>query len=163
MSSVETTTTIGTAVRDDELEELLRDVYVGGGFTDAQVASTLFAAAAVRARGQVLAARDRDGALAGMIIVVPPESPGRRLAEVHEAELQLLAVRAARRATGLGRRLVEAALAELRRLGLRHVVLWTQPTMYAAHRLYERCGFVRAPIRDFEREARVFWVYERVT
>jgi GNAT superfamily N-acetyltransferase len=147
-------------VRDDELEQLLGDVYVAGGFTDAAAATSLFAARAVRARGNLIAARDGDRVLAGMIVVAPPGSPARRLAAPHEVELHLLAVRAARRAAGLGRMLVEAALAEVRRLGLCQVVLWTQPTMHAAHRLYERCGFARAPVRDFTRDTREFRVYE---
>ena len=36
-----------------------------------------------------------------------------------------------------------------RALGRRRLVLSTQPTMYAAQRVYERAGFTRAPGRDW--------------
>ncbi|MCZ7586256.1 MAG: hypothetical protein M5R36_24665 [Deltaproteobacteria bacterium] len=41
-------------VGDKELEELLHRVYVVDGFTAADVGASLFAAAAVRARGKLL-------------------------------------------------------------------------------------------------------------
>jgi len=151
----------GERIGDRDLEQLLHDVYVGGGFTDPEIAPALFAAGAVRGRGRLLGLQDSGGALAGTIIVVPPTSAAKRLAAADEAELHLLAVRSTARQSGLGRRLVEAALAEVRALGLPRVVLWTQPAMHAAQRLYERCGFVRAPDRDFVRETRAFRVYER--
>lgn len=34
--------------------------------------------------------------------------------------------------------------------GARAMVLWSQPSMSSAHRLYERLGFSRAPERDQE-------------
>jgi hypothetical protein len=48
-----------TPQSDAALEALLYEIYVRGGFTDAILASTLHAEA-VRARGEVLAARDED-------------------------------------------------------------------------------------------------------
>jgi GNAT superfamily N-acetyltransferase len=96
-----------------------------------------------------------------MVIVVPPSSPARRIGRPDEAELHLLAVARTSRNAGTGRRLVEAALADARALGLPRVVLWTQVAMHAARHLYERSGFVRAPARDFSRDHRAFLVYER--
>jgi ribosomal protein S18 acetylase RimI-like enzyme len=145
-------------VDDDEIEQLLRRVYVDGGFTSPDLAETLFAAAAVRARGRILFVREGQ-ALAGMIIVVPPTSPARRLAAAGEMELHLLAVAPEQRHAGVGGALVGAALDSARAAGFASVVLWTQPTMHAAQRLYEQCGFVRAPERDFERSERSFRVY----
>ena len=95
---------------DAALAGLLRRVYVGGGFTEASVAELVFKTEAVRARGQVLCARDVDGTLLGMVIVVPPTSPARVLAGPNEAEMHLLAVDEASRGHGLGRALVRAAL-----------------------------------------------------
>ncbi len=54
------------ALDSAEIEALLREVYVGEGFTDAAVARALFAASAVFERGRVLVARDRaSGAISG--------------------------------------------------------------------------------------------------
>ena len=54
-----------TQVSDRDLEDLLKRVYVVGGFTDASVGEVLFRAADVRARGDVLVAQDAQGNLIG--------------------------------------------------------------------------------------------------
>lgn len=146
---------------DEALAALLHRVYVGGGFTDADVAETAFTPEAVRARGLLLCARAEGGALAGTVIVVPPGSPARRLAAPDEAEMQLLAVDPAQRGRGVGAALVRAAIRAAREAGYRGMVLWTQPTMHAAHRLYEQAGFARSPGEDFARGGRAFQVYRR--
>jgi ribosomal protein S18 acetylase RimI-like enzyme len=145
---------------DGEIIELLYRAYVDGGFTDPAVALSAFDPAAVLARGNLLFVRGSEtGALAGMVIVVPPTSPARRLAGEAEAELHLLAVRPEQRGAGIGQALVEAALQLVWRMGHRRMLLWTQPEMRAAQRLYERCGFAREPQLDFERDGRRFRVY----
>src|SRR5690606_23445368 len=128
---------------DAQLVGLLRAVYVGGGFTAEEVAATVFSPAAVRARGQLLYARAEGGELVGTVVVVPPESEASHLARSDEAELHLLAVSNGWRGHGIGRALVDAAIAAALDAGYRGMVLWTQPTMHAAHRVYERAGFVR--------------------
>jgi GNAT superfamily N-acetyltransferase len=145
----------------DEIEALLREVYVGGGFTHEAQARTLFSASAIFERGRVLVSRDQETkCLAGMVIVVPSSSPARRFARGGESELHLLAVGAPFRRHGVGGALVSAALELSRREGERRMILWTQPSMTNAHRLYLRHGFVRAEIRDFERAGRRFLVFE---
>ncbi len=147
-------------IGDTEIEQLLFRAYVDAGFTLPEVARTMFAAEAVRQRGRLLFARGDDRSLAGMVIVAGPSSPARRIARNDEVEMHLLAVAPERRDVGLGRTLVDAALAAARHDGARHMVLWTQPSMHAAQRLYERCGFVRAPERDFVRDdGQPFMVY----
>lgn len=147
-------------VADRELEALLHAVYVEGGFTRSEDASAALAAEAVRARGRLFFVR-RESCLAGMAILVEPSSPARRIAERDEAELQLMAVSASYRGSGVGAALLEAVMSAARVGGYRAMVLWTQPTMLAAHRLYERAGFLRARTRDFTRaDGTPFWVYE---
>ena len=146
---------------DAALEALLYETYVRGGFTDASVAHTLLAAA-VRARGEVLAARDGTDSLLGTLTLVASGSPARRLATPEELELHLLAVRPDARRRGIGEALVHDALRRAQREGARGVVLWTQPMMDAAQRLYLRCGFERDASADFSRGARQFLVHRYV-
>ena len=145
---------------DSALEALLYETYVRGGFTDAILAGTLLGAT-VRARGKVLAARDRTELL-GTVTLVAPSSPARRLAMPDEFELHLLCVRPDSRRRGIGEALVRAALQRAKAEGARGVVLWTQPTMDAAQRLYRRCGFERDESADFSRGARQFLVHRYV-
>jgi ribosomal protein S18 acetylase RimI-like enzyme len=79
-----------------------------------------------------------------------------------EFELHLLCVRPDSRRRGIGEALVRAALQRAKAEGARGVVLWTQPTMDAAQRLYRRCGFERDESADFSRGARQFLVHRYV-
>lgn len=148
-------------ITDAELENVLWRVYVQGGFTSPDVAATLFAADAVRARGEILVVKDPySSELLGMVIVVAPTSPARRMAERDEAEMHLLAVLPEHRGRGIGRALVEAAMGAAKRDGHARIMLWTQPSMHAAQHLYVEAGFVRAPERDWQRADRHFLVFE---
>lgn len=147
-------------ISDSEISELLAQVYVDGGFTEPELAVTLFAPDSVRKRGLLIGAREQGNAtLAGMVILVPPESPARRLAQDNEAEMHLLGVKPDFRQCGLGKFLVQAAMDQAKQSGYAKIVLWTQKTMYAAQRLYESMGFVR--IKAIHSNGRDFWLYER--
>ncbi|MDD5057061.1 MAG: GNAT family N-acetyltransferase [Sideroxydans sp.] len=148
-------------VADCEISGLLTSAYVDGGFTTSDKASVLFAPSAVRGRGHLLCARPQGGdKLAGMVIVVTPDSPARRLANMDEAELHLLAVADAYRGQGLGRVLVSAAISAAHEFGFQKMILWTQPTMTAAQGLYESTGFIRAAHRDPTINGLRFLAYE---
>lgn len=135
---------------DDELEQLLRNIYVKGGFTSAETAQTRFAAVAIRSRGNLLVAIERATKRpVGMVIVVPPDSAARQFADAGEVEMHLLGVLSEHRGAGLGLSLVEAALTQARNEGYARMLLWTQPTMKPAHSLYYKVGFVRDSARDF--------------
>ena len=149
------------AVSDHELTLLLTEVYVGEGFTAPDVAGPAFAPEKVRARGELLFVRSSLGTLAGMVMVVPPWSPACRFAQAHEAELHLLATARQHRGVGIGKALVDAALAHARRGGFETMLLWTQPSMSVAQHLYESAGFQRVPGRDFVAHSRQFLFYER--
>ncbi len=61
-------------------------------------------------------------------------------------ELLKLTVEPGMRGSGLGRRLVEACMAHARSDGARRLVLVSNSKLQAALRLYERMGFVHAPL-----------------
>lgn len=149
-------------ISDLEMAQLLTQVYVGDDFVAPEMAVALFEPTAVRSRGHIIGAREKQSLLlAGMVIVVYPDSSARRLAQDNETEMHLLGVKAEYRGQGLGRALVAAALDDARRCGYSKMLLWTQATMHAAHRLYESSGFIRVPKRDFSRAGRDFKVYEK--
>lgn len=147
-------------IADSELRNILHQVYVEGGFTEPPRAESLFAPTAVRARGQLLHARNAAGELLGIVILVRPDSGGRRFAQPDECELHLLATLPTARRSGVGTALVKAALATARSEGYRRAILWTQPPMLSAQRLYQSVGFVRVPERDFTQADQVFLFME---
>ena len=90
---------------------------------------------------------DRDRLL-GTATLVVGNGPYAELAGPGEAELRMLAVDPAARRRGIGAALVRAVLDRARDTGARRLVLSTLPAMAAAHRLYQRFGFRRAPELD---------------
>ncbi len=148
-------------LEDAELVDLLTKAYVHGGFTPASRAATIFEPSAIRERGYLISARaNKNNQLAGMVIVVLPDSPARRLAKSNEVELHLLAVAPEHQGRGLGRQLLTAALQTIRTLGFKQTILWTQPKMHAAQRLYESMGFARKADRDPTFDNMQFLAYE---
>ena len=142
-----------------ELSKLLMEVYVEGGYTKPDEAVTHFEPGAVKQRGMMIIAREkRQSRLAGIVIVVPPNSPARRLAQDNEAELQLLGVRPEYRGYGLGRKLVTCAIDNAKQSAYTKLVLWTQPSMPLAQKIYETSGFLH--VDDMVRNGRDFKIYE---
>lgn len=147
-------------ITDMELYELLTQVYVEGRFVTPEEATSLFEPSAVRIRGVLIVARTKpNSTLAGMVIVVSPDSPARRLAENNEAEMHLLGVKPEYRRQNLGRILVAAAIERAKQSGYSKMILWTQTSMNAAQQLYESTGFVH--INNMTRNGRDFKVYEK--
>lgn len=150
-------------ISDLEISQLLSRVYVDDGFVAPELAASLFEATAVRSRGKIIGARERQSLIfAGMVIIVYPTSPARRMAQGNEAEMHLLGVKPEYRGKGLGKALVAAAINDATQSGYSKMLLWTQATMQAAQRLYASSGFIRVPGRDFCRGGRDFRVYEKV-
>ncbi|ALC20953.1 GNAT family N-acetyltransferase [Streptomyces pristinaespiralis] len=103
------------------------------------------------ARAEVYVAVDERGTLLGGVAFVPAGGPFADIAGPGEAEFRMLAVAAAARGRGAGEALVRTCVERARATpGCVRLVLSTQPTMYAAHRIYDRLGFVRTPDRDWE-------------
>ncbi|OIJ87540.1 GNAT family N-acetyltransferase [Streptomyces colonosanans] len=101
------------------------------------------------AAAQVLAAVERDRVLGG-VTFVPAGGPMADIARSGEAEIRMLAVAHHARGRGVGEALVHACIDRARAVhGCERLVLSTQRTMHAAHRVYERLGFTRTPDRDW--------------
>lgn len=155
---------IGTAdslkVTDTELSQLLTHVYVDGGFTQPKQAKILFEPQAVRQRGLLIVAREKHTAqFAGMIVLVFPETAACRLAKDNEVEIHLLGVHSDFRGYGLGKRLVTETLLLAKQKGYSKILLWTQQSMTAAHKLYESVGFCYS--KSMLKNGHIFLVYKR--
>ncbi|WP_329381808.1 GNAT family N-acetyltransferase [Streptomyces sp. NBC_01716] len=105
---------------------------------------------AARAAGaEVLVAVDGDGTVLGGVAYVGAGSAWADLAGEGEAEFRMLAVAPGGRGRGVGGALVRACVDRARATECVRVRLSTQKAMLAAHRIYERLGFVRTPERDW--------------
>ncbi|MGP2439643.1 GNAT family N-acetyltransferase [Streptomyces sp. JW3] len=101
------------------------------------------------AAAHVLVAAVNDQVLGG-VTFVPSPGPMADLAREGEAEIRMLAVAHEARGRGIGEALVRACVVRARATdGCHRLILSTQATMRAAHRVYERLGFVRTPHRDW--------------
>jgi GNAT superfamily N-acetyltransferase len=105
---------------------------------------------ASRARdAEVLVAVADDGRLlGGATYVGDPASPWAEFTASDEACFRMLAVAPEAQGGGVGGALIEACVERARRDGKGRLSLLTTPNMTAAHRLYERFGFRRAPESD---------------
>lgn len=103
------------------------------------------------AAAEVLVAVLGDGRVVGGVTFAAPGSALCDIARADEAEFRMLAVAREGRGRGAGEALVRACVDRARALeGVRRLVLSTTEDMPAAHRIYERLGFVRSPDRDWE-------------
>ena len=105
--------------------------------------------AARRDREAELLVAERDGEVLGTVTIALPGSPWREIAAEDEGEFRMLAVSPAARRQGIGEALTRLVMDRFRSLGFRAVVLSSLAEMTAAHRVYERAGFVRVPDRDW--------------
>jgi ribosomal protein S18 acetylase RimI-like enzyme len=90
-----------------------------------------------------------EGAIVGTLTVVPPGSPFIERASAGEYELRMLAVSPMERGRGIGAELTMAGVRMALEKGASGIVLSTMESMHAAHRLYERLGFVRREDLDW--------------
>ena len=137
--------------RPDEfalIGDLIVVAYRSVGSDHPEYEPTLRDVAARAVTSDVLVA-DVAGAVAGTATFV---APGGAMSEVDDpgaAMIRMLAVAQAMRGHGAGEALVRDCLARALTCGAARVRLHTEPQMTAAHRLYERLGFVRDPSFDF--------------
>jgi putative acetyltransferase len=95
--------------------------------------------------GQIFFVVDEDG-VQGTCAVVPHQ-PG-------IFEIAKMAVSAGARGRGYGDLLMEASVEFARRAGARRVVIVSNTVLAPAIRLYQKHGFVRVPLDQYERFAR---------
>lgn len=150
---------------DQEWEQaiqLLKRVYVGDGYTTHEHAKAFMRRELLEAGGELLVARATGLPVIGTVLYLFPNGPLAQVAREGEAEFRLLAVAHEAREQAIGAWLVAECIRRAEAEGAHAVVLWSQPTMLAAHRLYLRRGFVRTPERDQD-DPRGFrrWVFRR--
>lgn len=123
---------------------------LGDGHLDAGYERELRAVERRAAEAVVLAALDASGRLAGCVTYVPGRvSPWSEGLHDGEAGIRMLAVEPRAQGAGAGEALTVACIDRARADGKRAIALHSTPWMTAAHRLYERLGFVRAADRDW--------------
>jgi putative acetyltransferase len=77
---------------------------------------------------------ETDGNIVGTVAAIPGNG--------ETCELKRLYLLRPYRGRGHGRRLIETVIEWARANGRRRIVLWSDVAFTAAHRLYEKCGFV---------------------
>jgi ribosomal protein S18 acetylase RimI-like enzyme len=154
---------VGDPEEERAITSLLIEVFAGEGYTERPSAETMSTPEALRQRGDLLLATSATGDLLGMVVCVRPTNPARQVAELDEVELHLLAVHPKARGHGVAAALIAACEQRALSLGYFKVVLSTQPTMRAAHRVYERVGYQRDASRDWSmaRTGKTYLVYEK--
>ncbi|ULR53288.1 GNAT family N-acetyltransferase [Streptomyces deccanensis] len=147
--------TIRPAAPDEyaALGEITAQAYLGDGLLDFgesdRYLDELRDVAKRAAEAEVLVAV-ADGQVLGGVTFVPAGGPMADIARAGEAEIRMLAVSPEARGRGVGEALVRACLERARAVeGCVRVVLSTQRSMHAAHRIYGRLGFTRTPERDW--------------
>ena len=156
---IEATNCVGFS--DAELAKLLKEVYVGEGYVDAEQAETIFEADAIRSRGLIITASNViRQSLVGLVIMVPPTSSARKLAKEGEVEVHLLAVKKDYRNNNLGHRLLSELVLQAQNEGYKKIILWTQSSMVAAQNLYLKLGFVHES--NFNAKGLDFYLYTRI-
>ena len=143
-------TTVRRAAPADHaaVAELTASVYRGEGFSSADYEPALRDVASRAASATVLVG-EVDGRLVGAVTVATRGGEWAEQSVPGEAVIRMLVVSAEARGGGAGEALVRAALDVAREDGCTLVRLSSQEEMTAAHRLYERLGFVRTPSFDW--------------
>ena len=95
------------------------------------------------------AAEPDGGGVVGTVTIVPDGGPLGAIAGPPEAEFRMLAVDPGAQGRGVGTALMRQVIDDSRSRGKRAVVCSSQAQMRAAHAVYERLGFQRAPERDW--------------
>jgi RimJ/RimL family protein N-acetyltransferase len=130
--------------------EIAEEAYRAAGHleTDTGYDAVLRDVASRAVPGPVLVAVS-EGRLVGTVTITPPGSPHAEIAGPGEMEFRYLGVEAPAWGTGVARALVDAVVEHAREAGAGRLVCCVIAWNEAAHRLYLRYGFRRAPGRDW--------------
>ncbi|EMO68337.1 hypothetical protein LEP1GSC132_4403 [Leptospira kirschneri str. 200803703] len=101
---------------DLEIESILKKSYIEAGFTDPEIAEKIFVIDEIKKRGKILVALANDTAI-GLIIVGTYTNPYRQIAEIDEAEMQLIATLPKFRQQGVASVFVELSKRKPKYLG----------------------------------------------
>jgi ribosomal protein S18 acetylase RimI-like enzyme len=135
----------------DAVADLTAKAYRGEGFSSADYEPALRDVAS-RAQSATVLVAERDGAVVGAVTVATRGGEWAEQAVPGEAVIRMLVVAAEVRGSGTGEALARACVDRARADGCTLVRLSSQEDMTAAHRLYERLGFVRTPSFDWSPE-----------
>ncbi|MCW2833924.1 MAG: family N-acetyltransferase [Nocardioides sp.] len=99
---------------------------------------------------EVWVAEDEDGELLGCVTWCPPGSRWREISTPEQGEFRMLAVARTARGRGVGEALIGLCESLSTKTGATEMTISTLESMGAAHRLYERLGYRRAPGLDWD-------------
>ena len=131
-----------------QIAELTAGVYRGEGYSSEDYEGPLRDVDSRAASATVLVA-ELDGRVVGAVTVATRGGEWAEQAEPGDAVIRMLVVAADARRSGAGEALVRGCLDTARADGCTRVRLSSQEDMTAAHRLYERLGFLRTPESDW--------------
>lgn len=138
-------------IRPDE-HALVGDLTVGAYLADDLVGpeyAEVIRDVAARAAVATVLVAELDGTPVGSVTFARGGQPYAEHAAADEAEIRMLGTARAARGQGAGTALTEECVRRAREAGCSAVRLSTQADMHAAHRIYERLGFLRTPERDW--------------
>jgi ribosomal protein S18 acetylase RimI-like enzyme len=139
---------VAGAADHDAVAQLTVRVYRDDGYADDDYLDQLADVGHRAQHTELLAAVD-DGRIVGSVSLAVEGGPYAEHSLPGEAVFRMLVVTPEARGRGVGAALVRACLERAAAAGCHRVVISTQPSMRAAHRLYERMGFTRLPERDW--------------
>jgi ribosomal protein S18 acetylase RimI-like enzyme len=132
----------------DAIAALTVGVYVGEGYAPPHYVDTL-ADVPGRAASTELIVAEHSGRVVGAVALAANGGPYAELAGPGEAVFRMLVVDPDWRGQGVATALVGECLRRARAAGQRRMIISSERTMHAAHRLYRRLGFTRVPERDW--------------
>jgi ribosomal protein S18 acetylase RimI-like enzyme len=133
----------------DAIRDVTLEVYIGAGLAGPDYRATL-ADVEDRARHtDLLVAVSGDRVVGSVAFAWHATAYAEITAGPDEAAFRMLAVSPEARGRGTGRALVQACVDRARAAGVRRIVISSETTMVAAHRLYVSMGFQRDPVRDW--------------